>query len=315
MSREIPKREKPVEQVNDSESLEYKLKSRGRLDQQAEASERIKIGELLGKAREKLYKVYEKQKSNSEEAEEQTEEQTKVSADEFFNEAKSEEGNIKLSPVGKIVESVSNTKSSQEVRDKTAKEKMPEVIKALGEMGYGLENIKNNIKKALSLGAGLGENIGYLAKELEIKNVVGIDKNTVVSRKVQEEMGDKLTWIKGDALKEIKSLEENAFNLSELTAYLQVLNREDKIKILREAGRVSELVVVVDELKRDGLRGFRDLFMNKLYNAGMGKYEVLKDKEWEEVFEEAGLFMKVFNKFGKNDVVIILEKMKEKAEE
>lgn len=307
MNKEILEQEKPMEQIDDLK-IEQKMEDGEPVNQ-----EQIETEKSLDKTKGELDEVYKKQEEDSK----QEGEQGKMSAREFFNEAKRKEENIKLPVTGKVAEFVSNTGSSQEVRNKTAKEKMPEVIKVLGEMGDSLENIKNNIETALSLGAGLGENIGYLVKELEIKNAIGIDKSTVASKKVQEEMGDKLTWIKGDALEEIKCLKDNSFNLSELTAYLQVLNREDKIKILREAGRVSELVVIIDELKRDGLGGFRDLFMNKLYNAGMGKYEVLEEGEWKEIFKEAGLVVveEIFNKFGKNDFVTVLKKAEEKVEE
>ncbi len=314
MSKEIFKGEKPVEQTNDPESLEYELKSRSRPEQETKDN-KIEIGELIGKAREKLKKVYKKQEADSEEIEERG----KINAEEFFDEAKSKESDIELSLGGKTIESISNIKSSQEIRDNTAKEKVPEVIKALKEMGDSLENIKENVKVILDVGAGWGENLRDLAKELGAEKGIAIDKSTVLSESVKsdEEVGDKLTMVSGDAIEEMKHLENNSIDLSMAIALLQVVNRDEKIKILKEMRRVSELVVIVDELKRDGLGGFRDLFMNKLYNAGMGKYEVLKEGEWEKVFEEAGLVVveEIFNKFGKNDFVIVLKKMEEKVEE
>ena len=238
-----------------------------------------------------------------------------MSADEFFKEAKSEEEDIKLSAIGKTAEAVSNIGKSQEVRDEIAERKIPEVIKALGEIGDDLENIKEKIETILDVGAGWGENLRDLVKGLSAEKGIAIDDKTVLSKNIKEEMGDKLTMVSGDAVEEMKHLEKNSVGLSIATAFLQVANRKDKIKILEQMGRVSELVVIVDELKRDGLGGFRDLFMNKLYNAGMGKYEVLKEEEWKGIFKEAGLVVveEVFNKFGKNDFVAVLKKEEEKV--
>lgn len=314
MNREIFKPEEnesisePTEQITEQEAKADQEKPEQKKEDELLEQEQAK--EEIDEAREKLSEKYKEQKADSEE-------QEKIDAREFFGKAKGREEDIKLSLVGKVSENISNIKSSQEVRDKTAERKMPEIIKALGEIGDNLENIKNNIKTILSLGAGWGENLRDLSKELEAEKVVGIDINTVASKKVREEVGDKLAWIKGDALEEIKHLEDGSFSLSELTAYLQVLSREDKIKILREVGRVSELVVVVDELKRDGMNGFRDLFMNKLYNAGMGRYEILREEEWKEIFKEASLvaIKEVFNNFGKNDFVAVLKKAEEKVGE
>jgi len=268
----------------------------------------------LEKAREDIQNLPNQDKENKTE---ENETEKTFSGKDFFERAKVKESKIKLSLVGGVIVNVNNMKSAQEVRDKTAEKKMPEVIKALEEIESDLEKIKNNIKKILSVGAGWGENLKYLAEELKAEIVVGIDTNTIASKKVKEEMGDKLAWIKGDALEEMKRLEDNSFDLSELTAFLQVLNKEDKIKILKEIGRVSKLVVIVDELKRNGFDGFGDLLMNKLYNAGMGKYEIFDEEGWRGIFKEAGLVVvkEVFNKFGKNDFVAVLKKVEEKVKE
>lgn len=86
-------------------------------------------------------------------------------------------------------------------------------------------------------------------------------------------------------------------------------NREEKIEILKKMGEVTkEAIMIVDELKRDGLDGLKDLFMNKLYNAGMGEYNVLSEDGWKEIFKKAGLVAEVFNKFGDNDFVAVLKK-------
>ncbi|MCK4892107.1 MAG: methyltransferase domain-containing protein [Candidatus Pacebacteria bacterium] len=277
--------------------------------------EQIRTKEGLNEASEKLNKIFEEQKSDSEEAKDKTEKQQKVSANEFFEEAKAKENEIKLSPVGKVTEIINNTSKSQEARDKTAERKMPEVVKALKEMGGSLENIKKNTKTLLSIGAGWGENMRDLAEKLEAEKIIGIDKNTVSSESVKKKMGGKLTWVNGNAMEAMRCFEDMSIDLSELTAFLQVLNREDKIEVLKEVERISELVVVVDEIKRSGLKGIRDLAMNKLYNAGMGKYDILNKEDWEKIFNEAGLVVKAFNEFGENDFVAILKKVEEKVEE
>ena len=314
MNKEISEqRNDLVEQITDQEELEPEVEQKIETkDKEPADQEQIKT-EQLGEAREELNKTYEEQKSNSEEVEERR----KVNAEEFFDEAKSKEENIKLPVTGRTAEFVSNTGSSQEVRDKIAERKVSEVVKALGEMRGSLENIKENVKVILDVGAGWGENLKKLVEELEAEKGIAIDKSTVLSKKVKEDVEGKLTMVNGDAVEEMKCLKNNSIDLSMATALLQVVNKDEKVKILKEMRRVSELVVVVDELKRDGLGGFRDLFMNKLYNAGMGKYEVLKEEEWKEVIKEAGLIVveEIFNKFGKNDFVVVLKKMEEKSEE
>jgi len=313
MNREIYESKKPVEQANDQEGLEQEIKPKQETeDDKLVDQEQIKAGEL-DETRKELDEAYEKQEADSG----QTREQEKVNSDEFFDEAKSEEENIKLPASGRVAEFISNTGSSQEVRDKTAERKVSEVIKALEEIGDDLENIKKNVKVVLDVGAGWGENLRDLVKKLGAEKGIAIDRSTVLSESVKEEVGDKLTMVSGDAVKEMKRLKNNSIDLSMATALLQVVNRNEKVEILKQMKRVSELVVIVDELKRDGLGGFRDLFMNKLYNAGMGKYEVLKEKDWKEIFKEAGLVMveEVFNKFGKNDFVAVLKKAEEKVEE
>lgn len=312
MSREIFKGEKPAEQVDDPKKLEYGLKSRERPDIDPEQTE---VGKLIDKAREKLKKVYKKQEADPEEIGEQK----TVNAEEFFSEAKSKEENIKLSVIGRTVEMVSNIESSQKVRNETAKRKVSEVIKALEEMGDDLESIEKNFKVILDVGAGCGENLRDLVKGLGAEKGIAIDDKTVLSTsvKLDKEVGDKLTMVSGDAVEEMKRLENNSIDLSMAVALLQVVNRDEKIKILKEMRRVSELVVIVDELKRDGFGGLRDLFMNKVYNAGMGKYEVLKEEDWKEILKEAGLVVveEIFNKFGKNDWLVVLKKAEKKVEE
>lgn len=315
MNKEILKqKEGLVEQAVDQKELEPEPKTE---NNKPVKQEQIETKESLNKTREKLNKTYEEQKPNPIETKDQIEKQKKINANEFFDVAKSKENNIKLSMIDRTAEFVGNTGSSQEVRDKTAERKILEVIKALGEIGDNLENIKKNVKVILDIGAGWGENLRNLAKELEAEKGIAIDKSTILSKRVKEEVGDKLIMVSGDAGEEIKHLKNNSIDLSMAVALLQAVNKEEKVKILKEMGRISELVVVVDELKRDGLGGFRDLFMNKLYNAGMGKYKVLKEEDWKEIFKEAGLVVveEVFNKFGKNDFVTVLKKAEEKVEE
>lgn len=315
MNKEIFEQGGSVEQKNNQENSRQKSESEQETkDNEPVKQEQRETEELLDKTREELDKTYEKQETDSE----KTEDQKKVSADEFFNEAKNKEENIKLPVVGKVAELVSNIGSSQEVRNETAERKILEVIKALGEIGDDLENIKENVKVILDVGAGWGENLRDLVKKLKAENGIAIDKSTVFSESVKsdKEIGNQLTMVSGDAIEKMKRLKKNSVDLSTSIALLQAVDKEDKVKILEEMGRISELVVIVDELKRDGLGGFKDLFMNKLYNAGMGKYEVLKEEEWKEIFKEAGLVVveEIFNKFGKNDFVSVLKKAEEKVE-
>lgn len=318
MSIETFKKEedKPTEQAMEQtvDQIDKKEPEQEENESAKKGQEQIRIKEGLNEAREKLDKTFEEHKSDSEGVEDKTEKQKKFSADEFFKEAKAKENEIKLPPVGRATEIISNTSKSQEARDKTAERKMSEVIKSLKEIGGSLENIKKTTKTLLSIGAGWGENIRDLAEELEAEKIIGIDKNTVSSESVKKELGGKLAWVKGDAVEAMRCFENMSIGLSELTAFLQVLNREDKIKVLEEVGRISELVVVVDEIKRLGLKRVRDLAMNKLYNAGMGKYDILNKEDWEEIFKEAGLVVKTFNEFGENDFVAVLKKVEEVEE-
>ena len=226
MSKEIFEEEKPVEQTNDPEGLEYKLNPRKRPERQ----EQTKTGELVDRAKKELGKVYKRQEATPE----KTGKQRIVNAEEFFDEAKSKEKDIKLSVIGRTVEAVSNTGKSQEVRDGTAERKVPEIIKALGEMEDDLENIKKNFKVILDVGAGWGENLRNLVKELGAEKGIAIDDKTVLSENVRsdEKVGDKLTMVSGDAIEEMKRLENNSIDLSMAVALLQVVGKEDKIKIL-----------------------------------------------------------------------------------
>ncbi|MDF1498331.1 MAG: class I SAM-dependent methyltransferase [Patescibacteria group bacterium] len=233
-----------------------------------------------------------------------------------------EESKIKLSPGGRVVKSINNMRSAQEVRDKTAEKKVPEVIRALEEIYGSLENVKRNIKTIIDIGSGWGENLSLLVEKLKAEKGTAIDKNADFSQEVKNKFGNKLAMVNGDALKEIKYLESKDVDMSTAFAFLQVLSEEEKVQILKKMGEISDLVVVVDELKRDGLKGLKDWAMNKAFNAGdmlleksFPKYKVLKKEGWEETFEKAGLSIKVFNKFGNNDFVAVLKKVEEKVKE
>lgn len=324
MSKEIFKQEEnePIGEQSEQttkQEIEVEQEKPETEEMESEPVKQEQNEQELNEAREKLGEKYKEQKPDSNIAESETGEQKQLGFNDFFDEAKKKEDNIKLPVVGRVAEAVSNTGSSQEVRDNTAKEKVPEVIGALEDIYGNLENIKENIKTVVDLGAGWGENLESLIKELGAEKGIAIDKSAVLSKKVKEEMGDKITMASGDALEEMKRLENKVVkvDMSAAFAFLQVLPEEEKIKILKKMGEISELVVIVDELKRDGLGGLRDLFMNKLYNAGMGKYEVLKEEDWKRTFEKAGLVLveEVFNKFGKNGFVAVLKKAEEKVRE
>lgn len=47
----------------------------------------------------------------------------------------------------------------------------------------------------MDIGAGWGENLRDLAEELEAEKAIGVDTNTISSKKVKKEMGDKLAWV------------------------------------------------------------------------------------------------------------------------
>lgn len=253
-----------------------------------------------------------KQKKDENDNEEQAEKK-QYSGEDLFEKAREEKGGVeevmRLSIIGNVSEKISNTKKSQEVRDKTAERKVLEVIKALEEIYGDLENMKENVEIILDIGSGWGENLRDLAKKLEAKKAIGVDQNTIYSEKVNEELGDKLAWVKRDAMEAMGLLEKGAIKVSSAFAFLQIFNDEEKIKILKKMGEVTkEAIIIVDELKRSGLDGLKDLLMNKLYNAGMGKYEVLSEDGWKEIFKKAGLAVEVFNKFGNNDFVAVLKK-------
>jgi|GEM_PF-5612653 len=264
------------------------------IDQESESKKLEGFDEKLDIAREKL-----------EDADLSGE---KISVDEIFHDMEKEENNIKI---GSVVESVSNFSECQKTRDKIAKNKVPEIMKAL----EGLEGIKKNFKTLLSIGAGWGENIRDLTRELGAEQVFGIDQSTIPSEAVKNEMGKKLVWIKGDAMEKLNIFNNIEVDLSELTAFLQILNRKNKIDLLKKVSEISKSIVVVDEIRRSGLGGVKDWIKNKAFNAGMGKYNIADREEWEAIFAEAGLAVKVFNEFRDNDFVAVLERIEDEVKE
>lgn len=273
-----------------------------------ETPDEIERQELLDRTREKI-----KRTDTSEEASEQNEKEQRDFED-LFEQVEGEKGGvekaIKLSPVGIVTESISNIKKSQEVRDETAERKVSEVIKALEDVYGDIENIKKDVETIVDLGAGWGENLKDSVKSLGAEKAIGVDPKTIFSKKVDKEIGDKLGWMRRDALEVMKLIKDRSVDLTTAFAFLQVLDKSEKIAMLREMGRVAkEGIVIVDELKRSGMEGLKDLVVNKLYNAGMGKYEILEEGEWKDIFEEAGLTIEAFNKFGNNDFVAILKKV------
>lgn len=272
----------------------------------------------IQKVRERIKDAPDKNQEDNNE-QQQAEAQEQYSGKELFEKAREEKGGVekavRSSIVGNISEKISNTDQSQEARDKTAERKVPEVIRALEEVYGNLENIKEKVGTIMDIGAGWGENLRDLAEKLGAEKAIGVDSNTIYSEKVNEELGDKLVWLKRDAMEVMELLKAGAVDVSSAFALLQVLSEEEKIEMLKEIGRVTkEAIIIVDELKRDGFDGLKDLFMNKLYNAGMGKYKVLSEDGWKEIFKKAGLVVEAFNKFGDNDFVAVLKKA-EQAEE
>lgn len=301
---------KTQEEINNNSESETDEQAAEKVESDEESLEKIEAEKQ--EVRERIENMLDKDQKNENNEEEQIEKK-QYSGEELFEKAREEKGGvekvIKSSIVGNISEKISNTDQSQEARDKTAERKVPEVIRALEEVYGNLENIKEKVGTIIDIGAGWGENLRDLAKRLEAENTIGVDPNTIYSEKVNEELGDKLAWLKRDAMEVMKLLQDKSMDMSSAFALLQVLSEDEKIETLKEIGRVTkEVIIIVDELKRGGLDGLKDLLTNKLYNAGMGKYKVLSEDGWKEIFKKAGLAVEVFNKFGDNDFVAVLKK-------
>jgi len=313
---------KTLEKVNNNSESETVDRVVEKVEPDKESLEKEEIEKIekereIQEARKRIENMPDKEQEDNNK--QQTEAQEQYSGKELFEKAREEKGGVeevmRLSIIGNVSEKISNTSQSQEARDKTAERKAPEVIKALEDIYGDLENIKENFGIIMDIGAGWGENLRDLAEKLEVKKAIGVDPNTIYSEKVNEKLGDKLAWVKRDAMEVMKLLKAGAVDMSTLFAFLQILDDEEKIKILEKIGEVTkEAIVIVDELKRDGFDGLKDLFTNKLYNAGMGKYKVLSEDGWKEIFKKAGLAVEVFNEFGNNDFVAILKKA-EQADE
>ncbi len=268
--------------------------------------EAIKTGEKTSEAKRNLEKAYKKDEQNIDQDIERKEPDLTpeiISEKKEFNKDSAKMDGI----VGKAVEAISNMDSSQKVRDKIAEIKVSAVKKAFEKIGESLRGVES----VVDLGSGWGEDLRDLINETEGENAIGIDSSTVPSREVREGV-DNLKWISGDAIEKIKQFKNGCVDLSTAFAFLQVLDRDEKIELLREMGRMSEKIVIVDELKKSALNYLKKVALNKLYNAGMGKFEILEEEDWKDLFQAAGLVIKVFEKFGKDksDFVAILEKAK-----
>ena len=102
--------------------------------------------ESLDEAREKIKEVPEGQELDSEKVGEQGE----LSADEFFQEARTveEQGDMKKSEKFSInSEALNNFGMAREVRDETAKRKVSEVVAALTEVYDDLKDIKKRLEQ------------------------------------------------------------------------------------------------------------------------------------------------------------------------
>lgn len=100
----------------------------------------------MDEAREKIKEVPEGQELDSEKVGEQGE----LSADEFFQEARTveEQGDMKKSEKFSInSEALNNFGMAREVRDETAKRKVSEVVAALTEVYDDLKDIKKRLEQ------------------------------------------------------------------------------------------------------------------------------------------------------------------------
>lgn len=288
-----------------------------RIEQNLEQEQaEVKRQESLERTRKEIGETSEEQESDSKKAE--VGEVKRLDADEFFQKAKvtEEEGEMKRpSPISRDSEPLNNLGVSKEIRNRIAERKVAEVITALTEIYGDLKDVKEKFEIIVDIGAGWGENTKLLAEELGAEQVIGVDADTVPSKKVEKKMGDKLAWVVGDALETMKKIESGSVDLTTAFAFLQVLDKSGKIEMLREMGRIAqEGIVIVDELKRDGLGGLKDLVQNRLSNLFKGEFNVLEEDEWKEIFEKAGLVLEAFSKFGSNDFVAVLKKVENTEE-
>lgn len=93
---------------------------------------------------------------------------------------------------------------------------------------------------------------------------------------------------------------------------MQVLDRDGKIKVLKEMKRVTnDKIVIIDEVPRGGIAGYKDTILHYLLNLfGKGKYEIYPYENWITLFKEAGL--EISGKatwFDRNSVIFILKEI------
>lgn len=253
-------------------------------------SEPKKPEKNIEETRNELEKVY---KSNEDQDNEKQNGETQ-NGEEYFESARNNEESIRLSGMDKVKKKLADTKGSQEFRDGRAKDLASYVKEMLRKHGYDLKDFK----LVIDGGTGQGEFIFEIGKELgENGKVIGIDNHTAFSDKVKEELEklrergeDKVGFVSGDFLEEIKKLEDGSADLTVTLLYLlQELNYQEKIEVLKLVREKAKRVVVIEEMKTSFLKDIYYTIKNKALNFNpLQKCQIMTEGDWKALFEKAG---------------------------
>lgn len=172
-----------------------------------------------------------------------------------------------------------------------------------------LDEINVCVARVADFGAGNGE------IALEVARNTGafiycVDPYTRASNKVELENKGRIIWISEDAQK--TAITSRCCKLVMGCYFLQVLDKDGKIKALEEMKRVTnDKIVIIDEVPRGGIAGCKDTILHYLLNLfGKGKYEIYSYENWTTLFKEAGLEMAgKATWFDRNSVIFILKEI------
>ena len=192
---------------------------------------------------------------------------------------------------------------SQSFRDKRAKELVEKLT------GFVRINRGDNV---VDLGAGHGEPAAEMARHG--CRIMCVDLYTSLSKKVgNSKVKGNMIWIQGDVTKKIASLEDNSADLVTIFYLLQALDEEGKKTTIKKAARIVKEygnIVIIDEIPRKFWNSWDTIVHFGLNLAEKSKkYNILEQREYKQLFLEAGLSVNAEGKYG-NHVLYVLQKNK-----
>lgn len=223
-----------------------------------------------------------------------------------------EEGEYRFVPKGvlnRIEQMVTDLVPVKSKREDFQNDIIQAIQKMLNE-GKLPQDFFTGIENMISVGSGHGENpLGLLKKYLpQHAKAIFIDPFAAPSREVSEDI--RVVHL-GQKFEEVKIINNTGKDiLIEASNFLQLFKGNDKKKNLSKivdlAGN-SGKIIIVDEIKRPGLQGQEDRFLNRFYNGWKGDYDRLEEKEYEALFEEAGLQIIAKDNYNRGSVLFVLE--------